>query len=169
MGAYIVPRENQDYTDCEKAITYADEEILPRVPDISNKNIKIITLGSFGGRMDHTIQNISILWKKSLRSVYKNYEILMLNNHNLMCVLKPCKNELRLSKNIEDKKGVGLVPLTECSFISTSGLLYDMGSAHPFKSMQFGSFISTSNQTVSETVIVETSHPLLWISSLQQM
>lgn len=128
MGVKVVLKEDQNHTDSEKAINYLDEEVFPTISDIERKNIKIITLGTFGGRMDHTMQNISILWKKSLKTINKKYEILMLNNRNLLSVLKPHRNELRLSKNVESNMGCGLVPLTECTSISTTGLLYNMGN-----------------------------------------
>lgn len=53
FGTLIVPAKNQDLTDLEKGILFADK----------NGATSIVILNAVGGRMDHTLGNIGILRK----------------------------------------------------------------------------------------------------------
>ncbi len=125
MGVSILIRDDDNYTDCEKALLHLEQTILPSVLAQGQKKVRIVVLGAFGGRMDHTLQNLHLLWQKGQTS--STIEYLMLDRHNLVSVLKPGRNVLTLSKRLEGRKGVGVIPFTECSSISSTGLKYDMG------------------------------------------
>ena len=125
LGVAILVREDQMSTDCEKALAHIEQVILPSVSGLDKKKVRIAILGAFGGRMDHTMQNINVLWRKARGST--NIEYLMFDSHNIMCVLKQGHNTFNISNKAEARKGCGVVPLTECTSITTSGLLYDMG------------------------------------------
>lgn len=130
MGVKVVVREDDNYTDCEKALVYLEQEVLPEVFKKKDRSVKVVVLGAFGGRMDHTLQNLHLLWKKTLKSPFHgmDYELMMFDNANLTTVLRPGHNTLKLSTHVEGRKGCGIVPLTQCSSITTTGLKYNMGN-----------------------------------------
>ncbi len=131
IGVQVLLRDDDSQTDCEKAIFHLEQTVIPVAVKEKKQMIKVVILGAFGGRMDHTLQNIHLIWKKSLHHSFPDYEILMLDSYNIMMVLKPTHNIIKMSKKVEATKGCGLVPLTECTQVSTKGLLYEMGKFSP--------------------------------------
>lgn len=125
-GVKIIWTPDQDYTDCEKALIYLEENIFTD-PKLKSKSIKVLIVGAFGGRMDHTLQNMSILWKKSLSPHQTFYELFMLDNLNKMTVIKPGKTRVIVSRKLDNKKGCGIIPFTKCSEITTDGLKWNLG------------------------------------------
>ncbi len=171
FGTKVISETDENTADCEKAFMYLEKNVLPEMLKGKVKNIKVLVLGAFGGRLDHTLQNLNVLWKRSLKHPLSahDYEIMMFDNQNIISVLKPGHNILKLSKKVEGKIGCGLVPLTQCHKITTNGLKYNMGPTQPCKSLEFGEFISTSNQAVSDTIMVDSSDPLLWTSTIHSL
>ena len=171
MGAKVVVREDENTTDCEQALVYLEKNVLPEAMKAKAKAVKIVIMGAFGGRLDHTLQNLNLLWKKSLKHPIpvKDYEIMMFDNQNVVTVLKPGHNTIKLSTKVEGRKGCGLVPFTLCHQISTTGLKYNMGPTYAFKTLEFGEFLSTSNEAISDTIVVDTSDPLMWMSTTHSL
>ena len=127
LGVKILVDADVDRTDCEKALNYLEQHVIPDAMKAKERNVKIIVLGAFGGRMDHTLQNINLLWMRASKSPIPQAEIMMFDELNMMTVLRPKHNEIRRSKKMEASKGCGIVPLAECEQIATQGLKYNMG------------------------------------------
>ena len=154
---------------------------------------KLIILGSFGGRIDQTINSVHLLWK-----VYTDHpekcretEIILLDENSLMLFLEPGTHIITPSQDLECSQGCGLIPMLHAAQLQTQGLKYNMGkylnigvfhllSAYIYiyiytflgpadgqaSTLEWGSFISTSNEILSEIVTVSTNQPLLWITTL---
>lgn len=96
----------KDDTDALLAVKYA----------ISNGVKQIYIIAPFGGRIDHTIANISLL----RYGLDQNVSITMLDGKNSVCVLK--KGKITLSNRVQY---VSFFPLGECAKISLQGFHYD--------------------------------------------
>ena len=160
IRTYYAP--NDFYTDSEKSLIFFEDEI---IPTITNKSIKVIMLGAFGGRMDHTLYNLHLLWKKALQSPL-NYDFFMMNNENLLTVVQKGNTTIKPSAKITKKVGCGLITMGNCSYIRTRGLAYEMGPDQVVSSMAFGNVISTSNEIANDTIEIESSDPLIWVTPI---
>lgn len=82
-------------------------------------------LGAFGGRLDHTFDNMNVLFKEEYRSL----EIILIGDGNIVRTLRP---QLKY-KIITDDKFEGpdcaVIPIKERACVSSQGLQYDMGES----------------------------------------
>jgi len=123
LGIKFLRKPDEDHTDSEKALIFLEEEIIPKVVD---KSIRVIVLGAFGGRMDHTMYNIHLLWKK-IKDGPMKYNLFMLNNGNLMTGIAKGHTIIKIPKKFTPANGCGVIPIGKCEHIKTKGLKYDMG------------------------------------------
>ena len=170
MGIQIAWRPDENYTDSEKSLMHFEDEILIKT---GGKLPKVIILGAFGGRMDHTLYNLHLLWKKITQPELK-YDLFMFDDLNLVTGIKAGKTLIKYPINFTKQKGCGLVTMGKCDNISTKGLKYNMGtlnlilgSEHLVSTMEFGNFISTSNQIIEEAIEIETSQSVLWMTQIK--
>jgi thiamine pyrophosphokinase len=78
--------------------------------------------------------------------------------------LRPGKHQIRLNKKFE-KNNCGIIPIGQiCNSITTTGLKYNLKNS----SLSFGNLISSSNEFIDEICELETSDPVLWITSLKE-
>ncbi len=73
----------------------------------------MIVLGAFGGRIDHTLNSMHLLYK--INNKYKDYmqdsEIILMDEFGMMRYLQGGENIIRPSKNYELNVGCGFFPL----------------------------------------------------------
>ena len=100
----------KDMTDTQEAIDMA----------ISRGAEEITVLGALGGRIDHTLANIHLLKYAKEKGV--NIEIADVNTYILLVT-----DSARISK--KDGFCLSLIPLTDCSGVSISGVYYPLDNA----------------------------------------
>lgn len=114
-------------------------------------------MNGMGGRFDQTMCNINSLYMDL------PFRVVLLGNESVSFLLKPGKNIIK--RNIEfERKLCGIIPIGHPSQITTKGLLYNLENS----TLEFGKLISTSNQFVSDAVLVENSSPVLWTTALNK-
>jgi len=144
---------DQNTNDLQKAFKFLRED--------HEENFNVIIWGS-GGRMDHEMTNLNTMYIETQRSPL-NRRIMIIGEENMMEVLSPGVHEIHPNREIESGT-CGLIPLTNATCVTTSGLQWDL---HNDK-MEFGGLVSSSNEIVKDTVRVETSAPVLWVSVLKR-
>jgi len=113
FGIEIVPAKDQNYTDLEKGIMYADKQ--------GARSIHIIQAS--GGRMDHTLGNIGLL-RKYYR---KDRKILFLTNSEQIFFVKD--EDVLITGGIGETAAIMGYP---DAVMTTSGLAYN-GTDYPLK------------------------------------
>jgi len=150
--------------------------------------------GAFGGRFDHEISSINVLYRYA--AIFRNRLILYDDENFALLLPADTRNEIRLpllppssftttAKNdgdgdtdgtstsgcppttIGEGPTCGLIPFgCRCDTIQTTGLQWDLGG-DGLSSSEFGGLVSTSNRVVGEVVTVQTSHPLLFTAEMR--
>jgi len=155
LGSTILDESHdQDTTDLHKCVGFVRD----CTPDSEKSNLILLVVGALGGRFDHELGNINILY------TFSNIRIVLLSNHSLVYLLpKTHFHEILVNHSVEGPH-CGLVPVGAPSqSTTTSGLQWDMNETP----MCFGSLISTSNILREEKVTVCSDVDLLWTSSIQ--
>jgi len=91
---------------------------------------KLIVMGAFGGRLDHTLSTIHVLMKVSLKYPKKclDTQILLIDLHSLMLYVGPGETKIFPSTRYESAKGCGLIPLGgRANHVRTTGLRWNLG------------------------------------------
>lgn len=135
LGTDLIPRSDQDMTDSEKGLQYLIELCDKKDEWRQKKASNLLVLGAFGGRLDHSFQNLNLLMKYTdvLDKKFENFNLYMLNDAGCAVIIKPGRTRYVRSKHLESHKGVGLFPLGgACKSIKTKGLRWDLGTAFFF-------------------------------------
>jgi thiamine pyrophosphokinase len=127
----IVPRDNQNSTDMEKALTYA----------VKLKPAKILVFGAVGDRIDHTLTNLNMLKKFHQ---YAQIELIT-NKSKLFFINKP------IELNEPAGTTISLVPEGLVKAVTLTGFLYPLNK----DDLEFGGRDGQSNVTNSETQIID--------------
>nr|CAG4716714.1 unnamed protein product [Naegleria fowleri] len=89
-------------------------------------------------------------------------QFILVTPYSLVYVLKPGKHEIYRNSKWE-RSTCALVPIgVPCQQVMTSGLQWNLKGER----LEFGGLVSTSNRMLQDCVTVQNSHPLLWITSL---
>ena len=126
--------EDQDSTDLEKCLRHL--VALQGARGAGAGRLRVVVAGSFGGRLDHTLQNLNCLYKWSRHF----HALAMLTEHSVACLLPRGGCEVRVAAPLEGPT-CGLLPLAGPAEVTTHGLQWDM-QALP---CCFGGVVSTSN------------------------
>jgi thiamine pyrophosphokinase len=130
---YLEYPKDKDYSDTDLAVIKA----------LSLNYDEIILTNMLGGRTDHTLFNISILYK----ILKKGKTGKILENQEEIYIFD---KEIRVEVKLEDT--VSLFPLSgTLSFETSTGLFYSLEN----KSVNFGEALTLSNYAVSEDIYVE--------------
>lgn len=122
--------EDKDFTDVELAINYALEQGVD----------EIILTGVWGGRLDHSLGNIELLYKLGRMGISS----MLLTKESQAYLV----NE-DLTLNLPIGTTVSLIPLSETvSNVNTSGLYYELQDASLVK----GRTLSISNKSTSSCI-----------------
>ena len=149
LGCFIDDEsENQDSTDFTKCL----EAIVKHKPEIK----RVFTLGALGGRLDHVLYNMKVLFD------YPNLEIILIGDDSTAQAIPAGKTVIKCESEYE-KTCCGLIPLQGDARVSTIGLKWNLED--DVMSFNAGGLISTSNQFVSDEVVVHTDTPLLFTFS----
>eukprot|EP00243_Klebsormidium_subtile_P003962 TRINITY_DN1767_c0_g1_i1.p1 TRINITY_DN1767_c0_g1~~TRINITY_DN1767_c0_g1_i1.p1 ORF type:complete len:358 (+),score=-18.54 TRINITY_DN1767_c0_g1_i1:183-1256(+) len=143
---------DQDTTDLHKCINYAQSAN----PCLTQQS-KLLVVGAVGGRLDHQLSNIHILYK------FRDMRIVLLGKGNLALLLpEGFEHEIYPDRSIEGPI-CALIPVgSPVSDVHTTGLRWNLGG----QSLQFGELISTSNEMKDERISVRAKGPLLWTTEL---
>ncbi|RUS77877.1 hypothetical protein EGW08_014351 [Elysia chlorotica] len=145
----IVPTPDQDETDFTKCLRLVCNRVN------SAQVSSIVALGGFGGRLDHSLSNISSLYTaRELSSV----PVMLVSRSSVACLLGKGQHTLLCDTGLEGD-WCGLIPIgCPADHVTTTGLKYNLTDQR----MAFGELISTSNSIVDAQVTVDTDQPLLW-------
>jgi len=147
----------------------------------------ILVLGALGGRFDHEMGNINVLYR------FSNIKIILLSDDcSIFLLPKTHSHEIHIETSVEGPH-CGLIPMGGPSDITTTtGLRWNLGkSVTPCKSslycivvwqrlkllnctsysdntsMRYGGLISTSNIVDEDKVTVTSDSDLIWTISLR--
>ncbi|XP_020250472.1 thiamine pyrophosphokinase 1-like isoform X2 [Asparagus officinalis] len=156
LGVNIVDASHdQDTTDLHKCISY----ICDCTPDIEKPNLCILVAGALGGRFDHEVGNLNVLYR------FSNIRIILLSDDSLIHLLpKTHRHKICIQPSVEGPN-CGLFPLgTPSSSTTTTGLQWNLTNT----SMSFGGLISTSNIVCDEKITVHSDSDLVWTISIKK-
>lgn len=138
----------------------------------NGKYDKIIVLFPFGGRIDQTLSSMHVLcrtWEVN-EKLWKHTDLLLMDSVSTMQYLHPGTNEISIAADVQSMNSWGIIPLMgKCEKIKTQGLKWNMGHKDEPDFLEFGgAIISTSNCIIDETVTIETSHPVVWTTTIKE-
>ncbi|KAH9327288.1 hypothetical protein KI387_007466, partial [Taxus chinensis] len=118
MGSTILDESyDQDTTDLHKCVAF----IRDCTPDLDKSNLVLIVVGALGGRFDHELGNINVLY------TFSDLRIVLLSNESLLFLLpKTHRHEILVDHSVEGPH-CGLIPVggpSQCT--TTSGLQWDL-------------------------------------------
>ena len=67
-----------------------------------------------------------------------------------------------------DKEGCGLIPFGKVELIETKGFRWNLGKEEMFSGLEWGEFISTSNENVEEKVEIESSSEIFFVCQFKK-
>ncbi|KAJ6817109.1 thiamine pyrophosphokinase 1-like isoform X1 [Iris pallida] len=156
LGVKIVDEsDDQDTTDLHKCVSYICDST-----DASEKsNLCILIAGALGGRFDHEVGNINVLYR------FSSIRIVLLSDDSLIHLLpKTHCHEIHIQSSVEGPH-CGLIPVGAPSgSTTTTGLQWDLNDTK----MSFGGLISTSNIVREEKITVRSDSDLLWTISIRK-
>lgn len=204
-GTKCFQLKNQDLNDFQKTIRFAvncvkeglvDEAIAgsssltckyPLTKEDMKKLVnvnfdQIYSVCGSGGRIDHSIANLHSLYHECIQSL----QTYILSEESVSFLLKRGINIIYVDNASYCDKYCGYFPLGHAAQVTTFGLRWDVVD----KPMQFGVFVSSSNQFSSDSqvtaverlfiakyklncdvsrkhVIIETDQPLIWTMSIK--
>ena len=147
--------EDQDSTDLEKCLArlVARQAAAATAAAAAPPRMRVIVAGSFGGRLDHTVQNLNCLYKWS----HCFGALVMVTEHSAARLLPAGASEVRVAAPFEGPT-CGLLPLAGATELTTQGLQWDVSAALS----EFGGMVSTSNCALGAAVSVRASRPTIW-------
>lgn len=145
LGSTVKKEPDQDHNDFEKCLTVVKE---------SKKPMTVVALGAFGGRFDHEMAAINLLY-----SYTTQFErLVLMGAGNIAFLLLPGITNVVLPDKRFEGPTVGLIPVGgACRTVTTQGLKWNLNG----ESLEFGKLVSSSNHVVDDVHIV-TDAPLLW-------
>ncbi|TYH05015.1 hypothetical protein ES288_A08G051400v1 [Gossypium darwinii] len=157
LGTEIIDKSHdQDTTDLHKCITY----IRDFAPDVNKSSLCILVAGALGGRYDHEMGNLNVLY------CFSALRIVLLSDDSLIYLLpRTHHHEIHIQTSVEGPH-CGLIPIGVPSRSSTTtGLRWNLNNTE----MRFGGLISSSNIVVGEKVTVQSDTDLLWTISIKKL
>lgn len=138
-GTKIIRDHDQDTTDLTKVLN----EI-----EIVSKDQMIVILGALGGNLSQEMSNLNAMFQHEARLIF-------VSDNNITFLLKPGRHKIHSYETLK----CGLIPIgNKVANISTEGLKWNLHQ----NELKFGGLISSSNRTVTKSVNVVTSDPVLW-------
>lgn len=163
---------DQDSTDLEKCIRFlrTSEEwakydtvlkALETVVDMDSKPHpfdSLVAIGAHGGRLDHTLSNLSIL------HAYRDLPLVLCGDGNLTRLVPSGTARIRPCLDMEGP-ACGLVPLTGQAIASSTGLRWNLSKTR----LSIGGLVSTSNIIDADEIWVETDADLIWTTEIKHI
>ncbi|KAJ7546675.1 hypothetical protein O6H91_08G050200 [Diphasiastrum complanatum] len=147
--------DDQDTTDLHKCVAFIESS----TPDLRSPNLKLIVVGALGGRFDHELANINVLYS------FPSLRIVLLSDSTMLLLLpRGFRHEIKVNSSIEGPH-CGLIPVGAPSeTTTTTGLKWNLDRT----AMAFGSLISTCNLVQSQIVTVCSDADLLWTITIHE-
>lgn len=99
--------------------------------------------------MDQTLSCMHYCEKYS--QIYPNLEMFLFGQSNLMYFLKRNKKyTLKSNENFVSKFGCGIISFGSVEHVETRGFKYNLGEEQKYQKIQWGEFISTSNEMTDD-------------------
>ncbi|KAL5983780.1 cAMP-dependent protein kinase subunit [Asimina triloba] len=117
-GTKIVDESyDQDTTDLHKCVSFIEKRML----ELDKSELSILATGALGGRFDHEVGNINVLYR------FSNIRIVLLSDDCLIQLLpKTHHHEIHIQPSIEGPH-CGLIPIGQPSArTTTTGLQWDL-------------------------------------------
>ncbi|EFJ10261.1 hypothetical protein SELMODRAFT_235596 [Selaginella moellendorffii] len=151
--AVLDKSHDQDTVDLHKCISFVAET----TTNPASINMKILVVGALGGRFDHEMGNINVLFS------FRSFRIILFNDESLVFLLpRDVLHTIHVSPEHEGPN-CGIIPLGRPCTATTTGLKWNLNQT----SMEFGGLVSTSNMFASDKVTVSSDSDLLWTSSIK--
>jgi thiamine pyrophosphokinase len=156
--------ESQDDSDLEKCLKHLQRKITEEKLYTPSKYFRVIITGGFGGRMDHTLNNIHIIHKfAEEHKEFENLSFHLIDNDSIGTCILPGKTRYIRAEKFEKSAGCGMFPLMGMEAkVQTKGLKWNVGPDFP---MSFKKFVSSSNEMVEEVVEFETDQIIFWVTT----
>lgn len=146
---------DQDTTDLHKCIAF----IRDFTPNLDKSNLCVLVAGALGGRFDHEVGNINVLYHFSTMRI-----VLISNDCFIQLLPRTHSHEIHIQSSVEGPH-CGLVPVGMPSgSTTTTGLQWDLTDTE----MKFGGLVSTSNIVKEEKITVRSDTDLLWTISIKK-
>ncbi|KAB2015801.1 hypothetical protein ERO13_D08G052500v2 [Gossypium hirsutum] len=136
------------------------DSIRKEVLDFYRSLLCILVAGALGGRYDHEMGNLNVLY------CFSSLRIVLLSDDSLIYLLpRTHHHEIHIQTSVEGPH-CGLIPIGVPSRSSTTtGLQWNLNNTE----MRFGGLISSSNIVVGEKVTVQSDTDLLWTISIKKL
>ncbi|XP_010269525.1 PREDICTED: thiamine pyrophosphokinase 1 isoform X2 [Nelumbo nucifera] len=147
---------DQDTTDLHKCVSY----IRDSTPELQKSSLCILVAGAMGGRFDHEIGNINVLYR------FSELRMVLLSDDCLIHLLpRTHHHEIHILPSVEGPH-CGLIPIgMPTAKTTTTGLQWDLNDTE----MRFGGLISTSNLTREKKITVRSDSDLIWTISIKKL
>ncbi|KAL4423196.1 hypothetical protein ABPG77_000329 [Micractinium sp. CCAP 211/92] len=145
---------DQDSTDLQKCIEFARQQAEEQ--QLHLQQLTLVALGALGGRLDHTLSNLSTLY------MHPDMNLVLLGDGNLARLVPAGRTVIRPDKRVEGPH-CGLVPCAGGAVTTISGLRWNLHNAP----MAFGGLVSTSNIMEADEIHVESDVGLVWTTCLR--
>lgn len=155
LGTKVLRIDDQDNNDLDKCLNIINDHFH------TDKAVEVLVIGAFGGRFDQELACIHALYK------WQNQfsRMVMLGGVSALTLLTPGQHTIRPVLGVEGPT-CGLVPMSGvCRDITTVGLKWNLEHG----SLEMGKLISTSNEIICDTVLVDTDNYLLWTVTLSAL
>ncbi|CAO1947147.1 unnamed protein product [Urochloa humidicola] len=157
LGANIVDESHdQDTTDLHKCVSFITRDL----PVSDKSNLCVLVLGALGGRFDHEMGNINVLYRFSSTKI-----VLLSDDCSIFLLPKTHTHEIHIEKSVEGPH-CGLIPIGGPSIsTTTTGLRWNLDNT----SMSYGGLVSTSNIVDDDKITVTSDSDLIWTISLRNL
>jgi len=151
----IYENSDQDRNDFEKSLL--------GLRGVSAQPRDVVVIGWDGNRMDHQLAALHVAYQQSEREEQDGLRLYLLTATQVSLVLSPGVHQIVIESGWEGPT-CGLIPLGErCRQVRTSGLRWNLDGS----TLEFGKFVSSSNEVVEPIVEVECSDRLVWTCDLR--
>ncbi|KAK9797066.1 hypothetical protein WJX73_001041 [Symbiochloris irregularis] len=154
--------EDQDSTDLEKCLTCARQHVASHADAFPKRcRTTLLVLGAFGGRLDHTLGNLSVLFANPEADRATPVVLLGEEGNIARCiprgrtVIHPCREH--------EGPQCGLLTISGPATCTFTGLKWNLENAK----MEMGGLLSTCNVIEEDLITIDTDTPLLWITQLR--
>ncbi len=133
------------------------QKVLARLPASCKR---AVVVGGDGGRIDHMLANFHAMYFDAMRRPHR--DILLLSQSSIAFVLRPGGHTITINEHVEGPT-CGMFPLSGPCNVRTHNLRWNVNSewlgGHP---LEFGTYVSSSNQFAGGAALVWTDSFLLW-------